>query len=183
VPPPVDEHRPVTTLFLDSETQMLYNINEPKWENSKEFMEQYPEKEKNLFNFKPKKIIFNDNIKHGHWFKLPPGWSLIDVSPLVDEALWGGKRWLDARPFDWGYSGNEAETVKRRDYFNSIYYAAATKYLSKVWPTQIFAQYENEPLLGPEPQPNRAGYIGLETEEERLAWLRSFELVDLEPYL
>jgi hypothetical protein len=27
---------------------------------------------------------------------------MIDISPLVDEDNWGGKRWLDARPFDWG---------------------------------------------------------------------------------
>lgn len=186
IPPKQDPHRPEATLFLDSESQMLYNINEPEWENSLDFMKKYPEKEKNLFNFKPKKLIFNENIKHGHWFKLPPGWSLIDISPVVDETIWGGKRWLDARPFDWGYSkdseGTDEEVVKRRDYFNSIYYAAATKYLSKIWPTQVFSKYENEEIIGSSTS-TRDGYQNLTTDEERLNWLRGFELVDIEPYL
>jgi len=61
----------------------------------------------------------------GHWFKLPPGWSMIDISPVVDEDVWGGKRWLDGRPFDWGTPNEDF-----RKKFNGVYRAAAIEYLS-----------------------------------------------------
>lgn len=137
-----DYHREMTLpLFLDSESRMLYNMNEPKWENTPEFKKSYPNKEKNFFNYKPNKLIFNDNIKRGHWFQLPPGWSLIDISPLVDEELWGGKRWLDARPFDWGKNGEQEDF---RNKFNKIYRAAAIEYLSENCPKEVFEKYESE---------------------------------------
>lgn len=77
--------------YLNSESRMLYSTPNPYG------ME---------FVYKPTKLIQNDAIHKGHWFKLPPGWSLIDIEPVVDESLWGGKRWEDARPFDWGYGGD-----------------------------------------------------------------------------
>ena len=73
--------------------------------------------------------VFNDNIERGHWFQLPPGWSLIDISPIVDEDIWGGKRWLDARPFEWGTTS----TTLREDY-NDVYEAAAREYISQACP-------------------------------------------------
>ena len=72
------------------------------------------------------------DIKQGHWFKLPPGWSLIEVAPVCDEDLWGGKRWLDARPFDWGYSGDSGKYKSIQQRFNFIYYLAAKEYLLKL---------------------------------------------------
>jgi len=89
---------------------MLYNIIEPKWEKDNE--ELYD----NFYDYKPHKNILNENIEKGHWFKLPPGWSLINITPVVDEDVWGGKRWLDARPFDWGWSenANYEEVQKKR---------------------------------------------------------------------
>jgi len=58
------------------------------------------------FNYKPNKIVMNEAIIKGKWFKIPPGWSLITVEPVMDSNLYGGKRWLDSRPFDWGYGGD-----------------------------------------------------------------------------
>lgn len=96
-------------LFLDSERRMLYNLN----------------KNENRYNFKLTKNIHNDNIEKGHWFKLPPGWSLIDISPVLDKDKWGGKRWLDARPFEWG---NTAQQY--RVWYDKVYQTAAIDYLS-----------------------------------------------------
>lgn len=76
------------------------------------------------FVYKPSKVIMNDAIHKGNWFKLPPGWSLICIEPVVDEALWGGKRWKDARPYDWGYGGdlnrNKREVQQLYDYVYSL---------------------------------------------------------------
>lgn len=97
-------------LFFDSERRMLYNIN----------------RNNDKYNFKLTKNIFNDNIKKGHWFKLPPGWSLIDIAPVINDDAWGGKRWLDARPFDWGKTD-----INYRNWYNEVYYVAAIDYLSE----------------------------------------------------
>jgi hypothetical protein len=71
------------------------------------------------------KLLFNENIEKGHWFKLPPGWSLIDISPVVTEDIWGGKRWIDGRkPFIWGQSGQEDRAL-----FEKVYRLAAARYL------------------------------------------------------
>lgn len=110
-------------LFIDFDTRMLYNINEPEINSEDEQLKH------NFYNFKPTKQVFNDNIERGHWFQLPPGWSLIDISPIVDEDIWGGKRWLDARPFEWGTTS----TTLREDY-NDVYEAAAREYISQACP-------------------------------------------------
>lgn len=99
----------VLPLFLDSDRRMLYNIN----------------KNDNFYNFNLTKNIHNDNIKKGHWFKIPKGWSLIDISPVIDKDKWGGKRWLDARPFDWGNPNPEYQT-----WYDKVYQTAAIDYLS-----------------------------------------------------
>ena len=91
--------------YLNTDNRMLYTTANPYG------ME---------FVYKPNKVIMNDAITQGKWFKLPPGWSLICVEPVVDESLWGGKRWEDARPYDWGYSGdlnrNKREVQQLYDY-------------------------------------------------------------------
>lgn len=113
-----------TTLFLDSEKRMLYNISNPEYKKNDK--ETYA----NFFNYKPSKIILNDNIKRGHWFKIPPGWSLIEVTPVCTEDNWGGKRWLDARPFDWGYGGSNGEKQGIQNVFDEIYKIARADYLN-----------------------------------------------------
>ena len=91
--------------YLNTDNRMLYTTANPYG------ME---------FIYKPNKVVMNDAITQGKWFKLPPGWSLICVEPVVDESLWGGKRWEDARPFDWGYGGdlykNKREVQQLYDY-------------------------------------------------------------------
>lgn len=83
--------------YLNSDTRMLYTTQNPYGAE---------------FVYAPKKKIMNEAITQGKWFKLPPGWSLISIEPIIDETLWGGKRWEDARPFDWGYSG-DVRNLKR----------------------------------------------------------------------
>ncbi len=101
------------TLFLDFERHLLYNINESQ----------------DFYNFKPTKSSWNDNIIKGRWFMLPPGWSLIDISPVSDEEVWGGKCWADARPFDWG----TIDETKREE-FNKYERLAIIDYVSKASP-------------------------------------------------
>lgn len=158
--PKENHHREqVQPLFLDSEKRMLYNIHEPEWKNCPDFPKTYPEKEKNFFNYKPNKLIFNENIKHGHWFQLPPGWSLIDISPVVDETIWGGKRWLDARPFDWGTTDTDF-----RKAFNNIYRAAAIEYLSQNCPKEMRERYATSQGYSDDILSEDV------TEEQRLDW-------------
>lgn len=116
------------TLFLDSEKRMLYNIINPEYTKGNE------ESYSNFYKYKPSKKIYNDNIVRGHWFKLPPGWSLIEVAPVCEINDWGGKKWSDARPFDWGYgdyinknaehTGNITEI---QDLFNYTYEQVISK--------------------------------------------------------
>ena len=81
-------------------------------------------------NYKPQKTIYNDNIRQGHWFKIPPGWSLIEVVPVCDEDIWGGKTWNDARPFKWGYGGTgKGEKQYIQKVFDHVYKRAVDIYL------------------------------------------------------
>lgn len=114
-----------TTLFLDSEKRMLYNIINPEYNLNK------PETAKNWYDYKPKKEILNDNIEQGHWFKIPPGWSLIEVIPICDEDNWGGKRWLDARPFDWGYGGQNGIEKNVQKIFDFVYEKALIEFFNE----------------------------------------------------
>ena len=108
--------------YLNSEERMLYTTANPYG------ME---------FVYKPTKVLMNDAIKKGKWFKLPPGWSLITVEPVVDETLWGGKRWEDARPYDWGYGGdldrNKREVQQLYDF---VYDMARDEFLN-IYPTDF----------------------------------------------
>ena len=137
-PEQIFNRKAIKPLILDSESRMLYNKQQREWRNCPNFFKTYPEKEKNLFNPKPQKLIFGDNIVRGHWFQLPPGWSMIEITPLVDETIWGGKRWLDARPFNWGTPDNNS-----RDRFNKIYQAAAAHYLAQNIPHSYFNKYKD----------------------------------------
>ena len=106
---------------LDSEKRLLYS--------------EYYEISDSVFtengNYKPLKTIYNDNIVQGHWFQIPPGWSLIEVIPVCDERNWGGKTWNDARPFDWGYGGEkDGEKRNIQKVFDVVYEVAAKEYLS-----------------------------------------------------
>ena len=113
-----------STLFLDTEKRMLYNINNPEYNKNNQITY------KNFYSYKPIKKIYNENIEKGHWFKLPPGWYLIEITCVADEDVWGGKRWIDSRPFDWGYGGNEQQQEKSiQTLFNKIYDITIKKYL------------------------------------------------------
>ena len=125
------------TLTLDSESRLLYNEIELEWNPNDENLQ------KNFFKVSKTKINFNDNIKCGHWFQLPPGWSLIDVSPIVDEGQWGGKRWEDARSFKWGVSGSNAEKIRTN--YDSVFYEAVKIFLKNFYPERIpVGKQENE---------------------------------------
>lgn len=101
--------------YLNSETRMLYATENPTGD---------------LYHYKPSKNIMNEAITKGKWFKLPPGWSIIMIEPIIDETVYGGKRWLDARPYDWGYGGdywNHELAVSQL--YNYIYDMAKDYYL------------------------------------------------------
>ena len=115
----------IRTLTLDSEARLLYNKEESKWDINDSTLKD------NFYNPDKIKVNFNDNIIRGHWFQLPPGWSLIDISPVVDEDTWGGKRWLDARPFLWGTTNQE-----ERDNYDKIYYKAIELFLNNFYPNR-----------------------------------------------
>ena len=122
-------HNRIKPLFIDTEKRMIYNVNNPEYDENDEL------KKKNFYHYKPEKKIFNDNIIKGHWFKLPPGWSLIEVAPVVDEDTWGGKRWLDGRPFTWG---NIDEHL--RNHYDKVYYQAGVDWLAEANPYHILRQ-------------------------------------------
>lgn len=123
----------ITSLILDSEARMLYNNQEDRtWEAGNE------ELEKNFYKINSTKIVFNDNIEKGRWFQLPPGWSLVDISPVVDEDTWGGKTWQDSRAFNWGTSDNT-----QRQGFDDVYYPTIELFLNTYYPNKI-----------PSPQPS-----------------------------
>lgn len=164
VEPKENKNRPITKpLILDSEKEMLYNIQQRDWKNCPEFFKNYPEKEKNLFNFKPQKLVFNENVQQGHWFKIPPGWSLISVDPVVDEDIWGGKRWLDARPFDWGTTNENLRTQ-----FNKIYHAAAQDYLSVNCPSRVRVKYMDEEGTPEEEEAHTRQLLAATSDKEEL---------------
>ena len=118
--------------FLNSETRMLYTTRNPYG------ME---------FVYKPKKIIMNDAITQGNWFKIPPGWSLLSVEPIVDETLWGGKRWEDARPFDWGYGGDYNRNKREPQQLFDFVFKRARQEFFKYYPVE---KIQNEGILLPE---------------------------------
>lgn len=129
------------SVFIDFERRMVYNINEPEWKNNKTWLSNNLDKVNNLYNYKPTKTIRNEAIEYGRWFKLPPGWSLISIDPIIDENKWGGKLWKDARPFSWGNSGTQED---EREKFNEIYYSALRQYLKANCPDSIIEQFATE---------------------------------------
>lgn len=107
------------TLTLDSEKRMLYNIITG--------YDRIPQSDHRDYRADTTKLLFNENIEKGHWFKIPPGWSLIDISPVVTNSIWGGKRWIDGRkPFIWGENNHD-----NRVDFEKVYRLAASRYLSE----------------------------------------------------
>lgn len=103
-----------SNLILDFDSRMLYNIKE-----NKNFEVDYG----------MNKTYYTDNVVKGKWFLLPPGWSLLDISPVVNENIWGGKRWLDARPFKWGTTNNN-----KRAKFDKYETLAIIDYLAQASP-------------------------------------------------
>ena len=132
-----NENNRVSNLILDSESRLLYNeIEDLNWEAGNE------ELKKNYYQIKNSKIVFNDNIEQGHWFQLPPGWSLIDISPIVDETNWGGKRWEDAKAFYWGSrTENKDDRETERINFDKVFELVAKFYLINYHPEKIPSDY------------------------------------------
>ena len=169
----------IKPLILDTEKESLYCDIKPEWRDQrlwsgKMWQENNPDKLDNFYNFKPKKLYFNDNIVRGHWFKIPPGWSIIDISPVSDEDRWGGKRWLDARPFKWGTTDEEF-----RKAFNKVYYEAAVHYLARHIPRHYVEEVANKKRNSGYPYELPPDW----TIEELEKFFYSFRLEDLEEYL
>lgn len=110
-------------LIFDSEKRLLYNEIEDE--------EQF---EKTI-----KKVVYNDHIKTGNWFQIPPGWSLIEITPVLLEGTFKGKRWLEARPFIWGGMGADEKAI-----FNICETKAIVDYLVSSSPTDnLIRDYGN----------------------------------------
>lgn len=107
--------------YLNTDTRMLYTTANPYG------ME---------FVYKPNKVVMNEAITKGKWFKLPPGWSLICIEPVVDESLWGGKRWEDSRPFDWGYGGDLNRNKREVQQLYDAIYDMAKEEFFKIYPEE-----------------------------------------------
>jgi len=78
------------------------------------------------YNFQVIRNTYNDHILAGHWFMLPPGWSLIEVTPVINEEIFPGKRWRDARPFKWGDMSEDEKKI-----YNRCEQLAAIKYIAE----------------------------------------------------
>lgn len=103
--------------YLNSDTRMLYTTANPYG------ME---------FVYKPNKVVMNEAISRGKWFKIPPGWSLIAIEPVVNETEWGGKRWEDGRPYDWGYGGDVNRNKREaQQLFDFVYDRARLEFLKE----------------------------------------------------
>lgn len=111
-------------LYVDTETRNIYVKKMPEWNQDKT-----SEKFSNFYNYKSSKESCIDALKQGKWFKLPPGWSLIDISPVIDEDVWGGKRWIDAREFKWSA---QLEEIKKA--FDIVYKLALIEFLPEYYP-------------------------------------------------
>lgn len=180
----------VKPLYLNTEKHMLYHIVEPEWRDprskaGRDLLRENPNLEDNFFEFKPSKKILNDNIIKGHWFKLPPGWSMIDISPVIDEDIWGGKRWLDSRPFIWGvhdekYQDGNEETY--RQHFDKVYRRAAEKYLSENIPLTVLSKYSTKQSVN-EPDDTNRGMPEDVSPAGLKQYFESLELYQLEDYM
>lgn len=114
--------------FLNTDNRMLYTTQNPYGAE---------------FTYKPNKIVMNDAITKGKWFKLPPGWSLICIEPIIDESIWGGKRWEDGRPFDWGYSGDENGNKREVQQLYDYVYEKAKNEFFLSYPRETLYSTEN----------------------------------------
>lgn len=119
-------------LAIDTENRMLYNNSKG---NSK-------------YDYTLSKNILNDYISKGHWFKIPTGWSVIEIVPVVESEDFFGKTWTHARDFDWGYSDinlGENNAQKMREKFNQIY-EIATKHFVKIYNQEHNTHFPDEQI-------------------------------------
>lgn len=118
-----DEVPEQLNLIFDSEKRLLYNEIE----------------DEEQFEKVMKKVVYNDHIKTGNWFQIPPGWSLIEITPVMLEGAFKGKRWLEARPFTWGGMSESEEAI-----FNICETKAIVDYLISKSPTEnLIRDYGN----------------------------------------
>ena len=119
-------------ISIDTENRMLYNNNRG---NSK-------------YNYKPTKNILNDYISKGRWFKIPTGWSMIEIVPVVENENFYDKTWTHARDFDWGYSDQKLGkniAQQMREQFNEIY-EIATKQFVKTYNQEHNTNFPDEQI-------------------------------------
>lgn len=133
----------IRNVKLDTDKRMLYNIYKEDYSGFKYL------KDKRYYHYEDKKNILNDYIEEGHWFKIPPGWSLIDILPVCDADEWGGKRWLDARPFKWGYDDSDPQQKYTRLLFNEVFETAWDFFGKKSFRSDDVFEYlrENDTFL------------------------------------
>lgn len=163
-------YKTIQPLFIDFSKRMMYNVNDPEWDSDTVWQKNNPDKLKNYYHYKPSKKIFNENIRQGKWFKIPPGWSLIEVAPVIDMNISTGKRWLEARPFKWG----STDAVLRK-HFDNVYKEAAIDYLTENCPV-------NSDIYTTEWTPGIQAK-NTDTYEEKATFFKSLTLAQLEPYL
>lgn len=101
------------TYFIDFDKRMMYNIK-------------YDE---DMFEYKELKIILNDAIVKGKWFQLPVGWSMIELSPLIEESPDYARRWREARMYEWGYESKDGQQLNIQKLFNRVYKRTADEYI------------------------------------------------------
>lgn len=103
-----DDNNQINLIF-DSERRLLYNEieDEEKYERI------------------TKKVVYNDHIKTGNWFQIPSGWSLIEITPVLLEGTFSGKRWADSKSFVWGGMGEEERSI-----FNLCEQKAIVRYVT-----------------------------------------------------
>ena len=139
----LDNNQPINDLlddyyYLNSETRMLYSIENPN---------------NDFYHYKPTKIIMNEAITKGKWFKIPPGWSVIMIEPIVDETIWGGKRWIDARPFDWGYNSDKLGHERAvSQLYNFVYEKSKKFFLDSLYPDFSISSGDTEWPVENQPQ-------------------------------
>lgn len=132
----LDINQPINDLlndcyYLNSETRMLYSTENPH---------------DDLYHYKPIKNVMNEAITKGTWFKLPSGWSIIMIEPVVDEAIWNRKTWMDARPFDWGYGGDLIGHEKAVSQLYNYIYNSSKEYFFD----NIYTNFSPENMKWPE---------------------------------
>lgn len=150
---------PTDNLVLDSEKRILYSKNQSD----------------DFYSYKDSKTILNENIVRGTWFKIPKGWSLIEVAPVQDRGQNRDKTWKAARAYDWGYTAEMRETYG--ELYNKIYEEIEQKFLLKYEKSSInFRTWYTQEIEGNVDNPIKKAYYERLTEEREIEFLKEIQL-------